>query len=87
MLIGLSVIISVLISYRSGKLHHHASIEARVHILSVKDWDFKRYPVSNFSVDLLNSMYSEHIFNIMDLNSEAIRYNACIFVVNIIKTI
>jgi len=39
----------------------------------IQDWDFKRYPVSNFSVDLLNSMYSEHIFNIRDLNPDSIR--------------
>eukprot|EP00092_Neocalanus_flemingeri_P031736 GFUD01034474.1.p1 GENE.GFUD01034474.1~~GFUD01034474.1.p1 ORF type:complete len:784 (-),score=183.43 GFUD01034474.1:2335-4686(-) len=31
-------------------------------------WDFKKHPVSNFSLDILNSMLKEPVFNIHDLN-------------------
>ncbi|XP_023337964.1 run domain Beclin-1-interacting and cysteine-rich domain-containing protein [Eurytemora carolleeae] len=46
-----------------------AIIPARV----IQDWDFKRYPVSNFSLDILNSMHTEPVFNIQDLNPDIIR--------------
>jgi len=46
-----------------------AIIPARV----IQDWDFKRYPVSNFSLEILKSVYTERLFNIMDLNPGMIR--------------
>jgi len=36
-------------------------------------WDFKKYPVSNFSLDILNSMMREPVFNIHDLNPSLLK--------------
>jgi hypothetical protein len=33
-------------------------------------WDFKQYHVANFSLDILNSMAREPVFNIWDLNPD-----------------
>ena len=44
-----------------------------VHLIPARiihHWDFKKYPVSNFSLDILNNMYRESLFNIRDLNPE-----------------
>jgi len=46
-----------------------AIIPARV----IQDWNFERFPVSNFSLDILNSVYTEPVFNIHDLNPGIIR--------------
>lgn len=36
-------------------------------------WDFKKYPVSNFSLDILQSMVKEPVFNIHHLNPTLLR--------------
>lgn len=36
-------------------------------------WDFKKHPVSNFSLDILNSMVKEPVFNIHDLNPSLLK--------------
>jgi hypothetical protein len=33
-------------------------------------WDFKQYPVSNFSLDILNTMSGDPVFNVGDLNPD-----------------
>lgn len=35
----------------------------------LKKWDFNKYQVSNFSLDLLTKMYNEPLFNICDINN------------------
>jgi len=46
-----------------------AIIPARV----IYHWDFKKYPVSNFSLDILNSMAKEPLFNIHEQNPTMLR--------------
>merc|ERR1719151_525829 len=36
-------------------------------------WDFKKYPVSNFSLDILHSMVKEPVFNIHEQNPTILR--------------
>jgi len=46
-----------------------AIIPARV----IYHWDFKKYPVSNFSLDILHSMVKEPVFNIHEQNPTILR--------------
>jgi len=51
----------------------HENVQAIIPARVIQDWDFKRYPVANFSMDILNSLYTEPIFNILDLNPDVTR--------------
>ena len=39
----------------------------------IHHWDFKAYPVSNFSLEILRSMATEPVFNVPHLNSSLLR--------------
>lgn len=51
----------------------HENTQAIIPARVIQDWDFKRYPVSNFSLDILSSLYTEPVFNILDLNPDVTR--------------
>ncbi|XP_072048930.1 run domain Beclin-1-interacting and cysteine-rich domain-containing protein-like [Amphiura filiformis] len=51
--------------------HNNASayIPGRV----LRKWDFNRYPISNFALELLNKMHEDPLFNVSDINSSLYR--------------
>jgi len=39
----------------------------------IQNWDFKKYYVSNFSMEILKSVFTERLFNMLDLNPNLLR--------------
>jgi len=51
----------------------HSNMSHVIPARIIHEWDFKKYPVSNFSQEILTSMTKEPVFNIHDLNPGLLR--------------
>ncbi|XP_071478577.1 run domain Beclin-1-interacting and cysteine-rich domain-containing protein-like [Diadema antillarum] len=46
----------------------HTNISSPIPSRILRKWDFSRYPVSNFSQELLSKIFSDPVFNVADIN-------------------
>jgi run domain Beclin-1 interacting cysteine-rich containing protein len=51
----------------------HSNSTALIPARVIYNWDFKKYAVSNFSMDILSKMFQEPLFNIRDLSPDLLK--------------